>query len=331
MKRVTIYDVAREANVSLATVSRVINGSDVVKEATRNKVQDAISKLGYKPNAIAQGLALQRTTTIGLIIPEASFTYIGQIINGLLDVAKIYNYNVMLHTITEGITDADKIVDVIIKSRVDGVIVYSDKMLEEGLTTLNNYNIPIVMIANRVSGDSLCSVYIDVTKAIRELSKRYIERGVTDIAILEDRRNRNSSKLMAQGAKEAFEAAGLSWDNYITIPAEYRSTYRFVSKYFADHRHGLIVANRDSQAMAIVNAARENGIKIPEEMEVVCLIDTKYNSAVRPMISSFSIPSYDLGAVSMRIMTKMLENDRITDKEKCLSYLFTARQTTKNY
>ncbi len=331
MKRVTIYDVAREANVSLATVSRVINGSSVVKEATRQHVQDAITKLGYKPNAIAQGLALQRTTTIGLIIPEASFTYTGQIINGLLDVARIYNYNVMLHTITEGITDAEKIVDVIIKSRVDGVIIYSDKMMEDSINMLNHYNIPIVMIANKGSGDSLCSVYIDVVKAIKDLCNRYIGYGVRDIAVLDDRRNRNSARLMAQGAKTAFEQNGLEWNNFITIPNEYRSTYRFVSQYFETHKHQLVIANRDSQAMAVVNAARENGIKIPEEMEVICLIDTKYNSAVRPKISSFSIPSYDLGAVSMRVMTKMLENDRITDREKCLNYLFTARQTTKNY
>ena len=115
MKRVTIYDVANEAGVSLATVSRVINGSNVVKAPTRERVQAAIEKLGYKPNAIAQGLALQKTTTIALVIPEASFTYTGQIINGLIDVAKIYSYNIMLHTITEGISDVKDIIEDIIK------------------------------------------------------------------------------------------------------------------------------------------------------------------------------------------------------------------------
>ena len=70
MKRITIYDVAKEANVSLATVSRVINGSDVVREDTRLKVEEAINKLGYKPNAIAQGLALSKTTTIALSFRE---------------------------------------------------------------------------------------------------------------------------------------------------------------------------------------------------------------------------------------------------------------------
>ena len=91
-----------------------------------------------------------------------------------------------------------------------------------------------------------------------------------------------------------------------------------------------MIGNRDSQAMAILNAAKENNISVPDEMEIVCVIDTKYNSMVRPQISSFSIPSYDLGAVSMRVMTKMLQEQNDFDREIELSYLFTPRQTTKN-
>ena len=105
MKKVTIYEVAKESNVSLATVSRVINGSTVVKEDTKRRVEEAINKLGYRPNAIAQGLALSRTTTVGLIIPSTSISFSGRVINGLCDVAKIYDYSVYLHTITEGVTD----------------------------------------------------------------------------------------------------------------------------------------------------------------------------------------------------------------------------------
>ena len=133
MKRVTIYDVAKEAGVSLATVSRVINGLEIVREETRVKVESAIDKLGYKPNAIAQGLALQKTTTIALLVPEASFAYTGQIINGLIDVAKIYKYSIMLHTMTEGIVDIKDVIDDVIKSRVDGVIIYNDKLMDTEL------------------------------------------------------------------------------------------------------------------------------------------------------------------------------------------------------
>jgi LacI family transcriptional regulator len=131
MKRVTIYDVAKEAKVSLATVSRVINGLEIVRDDTRIRVNEAIDRLGYKPNAIAQGLALQKTTTIALVVPEASFSYTGQIINGILDVAKIYKYNIMLHTTSEGIVSISDVIENIIKSRVDGVVIYNDKMMDE--------------------------------------------------------------------------------------------------------------------------------------------------------------------------------------------------------
>lgn len=328
MKRVTIYDVAHEAGVSLATVSRVINGSDVVKGNTRQRVEEAIEKLGYKPNAIAQGLALSKTTTIALVIPEASFTYTGQIINGLLDVSKIDKYNVMLHTTTEGINEISDIIENIIKSRVDGVIIYNDRLTDAELDQLTKYNIPIVIVGNKMCGKSISSVYVDIEKAVFELVTKYLELNCKDIAIIQDRKNNNSIDSMVKGAEKAYAAKGLVFDQFIPIPVEYRTSYDFLSRYFKEHRHGLIIANRDSQALAILNAARENGIRVPEDMEVVCVIDTKYNSMVRPQVSSFAIPSYDLGSVSMRVMTKML-NHAQEGKAIELSYLFTPRQTTK--
>ena len=330
MKRVTIYDVAKESGVSLATVSRVINGSNVVKAPTRERVQAAIEKLGYKPNAIAQGLALQKTTTIALVIPEASFIYTGQIVNGLIDVAKIYNYNIMLHTITEGITDIKDIIEDIIKSNVDGVILYNDKLMMQEMEELSKYNIPIVVIGNRVHANNICSVYVDIEKAIFELTTKYLEEGKSNIGIIEDRKNPYTCAMMAKGAERAFERKGLKFEGYLQIPADTRTSYAFMSKWIKDNHYDLMIGHRDSQAMAILNAAKENNISVPDEMEIVCVIDTKYNSIVRPQISSFSIPSYDLGAVSMRVMTKMLQNDLDLDQEIELSYLFTPRGTTKN-
>ena len=330
MKRVTIYDVAKEAGVYLATVSRVINGSNVVKEPTKERVQAAIDKLGYKPNAIAQGLALQKTTVIGLVIPEASFTYTGQIINGLLDVAKIYNYNIMLHTITAGITDINDVIEDIIKSRVDGVIVYNAKLQMDEMEELSKYNIPIVIIGNKVKGENVASVYVDIEKAIYELTAKYLEEGKEDIAIIEDRKNPYTCAQMVKGAQRAFEAKGRKFDNFLKSPPESRTRYAFLSDWFKDHKYDLVIGNRDSQAMSALNAARENGISVPDDMEIVCVIDTKYNAMMRPAISSFSIPSYDLGAVSMRVMTKMLQSGDESDKAMELSYLFTPRQTTKD-
>jgi LacI family transcriptional regulator len=94
--------------------------------------------------------------------------------------------------------------------------------------------------------------------------------------------------------------------------------------------YNFLIANRDSQAISALNAANEQGLSIPDDLEIVCLIDTKYNSMVRPRLSSFAIPSYDLGAVAMRILTKMLHDGDIDEQEIELSYLFTPRQSTKN-
>jgi len=329
MKRVTIYDVAKEARVSLATVSRVINGLEIVREDTRLRVNEAIDKLGYKPNAIAQGLALKKTLSFALVVPEASSSYSGQIINGLLDVAKIYKYNIVLHTVSEGIVEIGEIIETIIKSRVDGVVIYNDKLMYDELKALTHYHFPIVLIGNKMSTSNICSVYVDLEKAVFELVTKYLEMGKSDIAIVQDRKNKYMVEQLIKGATLAFERKGLIFEQFIEIPPEYRSSYMYLKEYFKTRRHDLVIAHRDSQALAVANAAFENNIKVPDELEIVCIIDSKYNSMVRPQLSSFTIPSYDLGAVSMRVMTKMLKQDEFDDREIELSYLFTPRQTTK--
>ena len=328
MKKITIYEVAKEANVSLATVSRVINGSGSVKKETQERVSKAIEALGYRPNAIAQGLALSRTTTVGLIIPATSISFSGRVINGLCDVAKIYDYSVYLHTITEGVTDIKEIINEVIKARVDGVIIYADKDLDDSVKLLEEYNIPIVVMGNKISSSNICSVYVDYEKAAYDLCESYLNKGIKDIAILQDHRNDVVSEEMRKGAVAAFKKHKLTYNGYIEVSKDNRSTYKYLKSYFKTHKHQLFVANRDSQALAALNAANGAGIKIPEEMQLVCMNESKYTSSIRPEISAFNVPNYDLGAVSMRLMTKMLKEEEVEEKEKCLDILYSPKDTT---
>jgi LacI family transcriptional regulator len=180
-----------------------------------------------------------------------------------------------------------------------------------------------------MSTNNICSVYVDLEKAVYELVSEYLDKGKGDIAIVQDRKNKYMIEQLIKGATTAYERRGLVFEQYIEIPQEYRSSYQYLKEYFKTRRHDLVIAYRDSQALAVANAAAENDIKVPEELEIVCIIDSKYNSMVRPQLSSFTFPSYDLGAVSMRVMTKMLKQDNFDDREIELSYLFTPRQTTK--
>jgi LacI family transcriptional regulator len=247
----------------------------------------------------------------------------------LLDVAKIYKYNITLHTTSEAIIQIGDIIENIIKSRVDGVIIYNDKLMVDELTALTKYQFPIVLVGNQMSSENIASVYVNLQKAMYELVSSYLEQGKTDIAIVQDRKNKYMVEQLILGASQAYEKKGLVFKNFIEIPREYRSSYAYLKEYFKTHKHELVIAHRDSQAMAVINAAAENEIRIPNDMEVVCVIDTKYNSMIRPQISSFAIPSYDLGAVAMRVMTKMLNQTAVDEKEIELSYLFTPRQSTK--
>ena len=328
MKRVTIYDVAKEANVSLATVSRVVNGSDVVKQPTREKVEEAINRLGYKPNAVAQGLALSKTTTIGMVITDASVNYTGQIINGVLDAAKIKNYNIVMHAISAGITDINDIIETIIKSRVDGVIIYNDKIDVSELQEVSKYNIPIVFIGNKTVSENVGSVYVDIESVTKEAVTMFLKRGVNDVCVLQERHNKHINDQMISGTKKAFKEYKLQSDGYLEIPSEYETSYDFLYDYLKTKKTRALIVHRDAQALAAINAAKENGIKVPEDLEVVCILDTKYNLMTRPQISSFSLPSYDLGSIAMASIEKML-NEQEKGKAYELSYFFVPRQSSK--
>ena len=106
-QEVTIYDVAREAKVSMATVSRVINGNSNVRKETRERVEAVINRLHYQPNAVAQGLASKKTTTVGLIVPELTNLYFAELSKGIDDIALLYKYNIIISSIENRTMKAD--------------------------------------------------------------------------------------------------------------------------------------------------------------------------------------------------------------------------------
>ena len=335
MKRITIYDVAKEADVSLATVSRVINGSNVVREDTRLRVQQAIEKLGYKPNAIAQGLALSKTTTISIVMSEKLFAYNSKILNGLMDVAKIYNYNIMFHTTSKGISKMQDVIESIIKSRVDGVILFNDNFSEDEMEVLHEYQIPMVVVGSRVKEQKIGNVgnvYIDFERMAYELVNDLFAKGITDISLVEDKLNLSMMEQLKSGIDKAYAEKGKVFDKYVSYDDSFKSSYTFLSDYYKSNKPSeVVITFRDSQAIALLNACKENGYSVPEDTQLVCVLNSKYLTMVRPTISTYNIPEYDLGAVAMRLLTKMLVDDETTKQNKDIEISFSKmfRETTK--
>ena len=334
MKRITIYDVAKEADVSLATVSRVINDSNVVREDTRIRVQQAIEKLGYKPNAIAQGLALSKTTTISIVMSERLISYNAKILNGLMNIASTYHYNIMFHVISKGINEMSDIVESIIKSHVDGVILFNDDFTQDEMEALLVYQIPIVIVGSKIHKTDLpnvANVYVDFEKLAYDLVNSYFDKGITDIALVEDKLNMYMMNRLKQGFEKAYRDKGMEFTNYISFDDSYKNSYIYLSKFFKKNKPSqLIVSFRDSQAVAVLNSLKEAGYSIPEDSELICILNNKYLTMVRPNISAYSLPEYDMGTIAMRLLQKMLMEQN-SGKPRFIeqSFSFIPRQTTK--
>ncbi|MER1999801.1 MAG: LacI family DNA-binding transcriptional regulator, partial [Lysinibacillus sp.] len=142
---VTIYDVAREANVSMATVSRVVNGNQNVKPATRKKVLEVIERLEYRPNAVARGLASKKTTTIGVIIPDISNNLYAELVRGIEDIATMYQYNIILANSDQNEEKELTLLDTMLGKQVDGIVMMTDKVTQNIQNSMDHAPVPIVL------------------------------------------------------------------------------------------------------------------------------------------------------------------------------------------
>ena len=328
-QKVTIYEVAQKANVSLATVSRVINNSQSVKQATRERVLKAIDELNFVPNAVAQGLALNKSTNIALIVPEASFSYISKIINGVIDVAHIYNYNIVLYSTNFGQFEADKIIDKVIKNRLDGVIILNSELTTKALDQLSKYNIPVTVVGTPLQGKLRTSVYIDYEEALYNLVKKYLDQGKDQIVFLDGDYNRFIVEEMLVGVKKAYKEVGKEFIGHLQIDDSYTKSYDEIKRYLKNNAVDLCIGARDSLAIAALNAALDLEIAIPNKLEIIGFNNTKYSRMSRPALSTIHVPLYELGAVAARQMTKMLNKEQVENPNHKLETYLVERETTR--
>ena len=334
MKKTTIYDVAEEAGVSLATVSRVINGSNVVKPATREKVLEVIRRLDFKPNQIARGLATSKTTTIVIVFPQALFGHVKDMIGGIGDTGRTLDYNITIYT-TEDIGDGDPVAAVlekVIKSRADGVVLFNSDQIDHEIEIMKKYNLPTVVVGYKVDEDKIGSIYVDASHVSYDLARKYLAEGKEDIVFVRPQQNLVRLDDFVDGIKKAFEDAGKSFDEdkqVINTSTHYEESYPFFIDYFKTHKHDVVLTGYDKEAVAVVNAAQDNGISIPDDMQVVGMMNTSYSIMSRPSLTTIHVPVYEMGAMAIRLMTKMLNEEEIDQKAVPVVTQMITRNTTK--
>ncbi len=329
MSKITIYNVALAAGVSLATVSRVLNNPEKVKEETRMRVLKVIEELGYRPNAIARGLASRRTTTVGVLVSDVTRASVAEMFGGISDIAIKYKYAIKLFTAPENI-DYDELFRNIMAEQVDGLLLLNDELehnLIKKLISICEFNEVPVVLANVLFEDpSVPSITIDYEKSSYEMTKTMIEAGKKDIYILSTVRNYNVNENKERGYTKAMEEAGLEPKVFRTS-GDTAVNRKHFDTFFLDKKFDGAIGVRDSIAVSFMNFARETGKKVPEDVAVAGFQNTKYATLSSPPLTSIDVPVYDIGAVAMRLLTKLMNKEAIDEVKIVLNHHIVRRKS----
>jgi LacI family transcriptional regulator len=312
---VTIYDVAREAGVSMATVSRVVNNNPNVKPQTRKKVFEAIERLGYRPNAVARGLASKKTTTVGVVIPDISNAIFAEVARGIEDIANMYRYNIILCNADKKKEKEISVINTLLEKQVDGLLFMGGTVTNEHLVAFRSSSVPIVLCATTDDNNSIPAVDIDHEKAAFDAVNLLIQEGHRNIGMisgtLQDPAN---GYARFQGYKRALQEANIPIiDEHIRV-----GNYRYESgveamKYFINlaDKPTAIFAATDEMAIGAIHAIQDANLKVPEDISVISVDNSRMASMVRPLLTTVAQPMYDIGAVSMRLLTKLMNKENV--------------------
>lgn len=327
---VTIYDVAREARVSMATVSRVVNGNQNVKPETRDKVNEVIKKLNYRPNAVARGLASKRTTTVGVIIPDISNVYYSQLARGLEDIATMYKYHSIISNSDNDPSKEKEIFNNLLSKQVDGIIFLGGTISEEIKDLINKSSVPVVVSGTNGKDEGISSVNIDFEAAAKEITEHLIEKGAKSFAFVGGDYSKKAQEDVLVGLKDVLVQHKLKLDEQLIFNGN--ETYKDGLRAFeslATAKPDAILSISDEQAIGLVHAAQDAGVSVPDDLQIVSFNNTRLVEMVRPQLSSVIQPLYDIGAVGMRLLTKYMNEEDIDEPNVILPHRIEYRGTTK--
>ncbi len=330
---VTIYDVAREANVSMATVSRVVNGNPNVKPATRKKVSEVIDRLGYRPNAVARGLASKKTTTVGVIIPDISNIFYAELARGIEDIATMYKYNIILSNSDQNSEKELHLLNTMLGKQVDGILFMGGHISEEHVQEFERSPVPIVLAGAVEETNKMPSVNIDYKAASFDAVNELVEKGHKQIGFVSGPfHDTINMKFKLEGYREALAKAGIEYNDDLVVEGEYTYDSGLEAwQKFSElkERPTAIFVGNDETALGVIHGAQDDHVSIPEEVEVISFDNTRLALMVRPQLTSVVQPLYDIGAVAMRLLTKYMNKETVEEKTVVLPHRIEHRSSTK--
>lgn len=307
---VTIKDVAKKANVSIATVSAVINSNKFVSEGLKERVELAVQELGYRPNKVARSLKKKETYLIGVVVTEITNPFYPLMLKGVEDIALSNKYNLMLCTTGDNQDKEYELVQSIVDQGVDGVVLATvDKGNSKSIKILENESVPHVLI-NRAPYDYKGNYVRINSYSVGEMATEFlIKNGHEDIAFIGG--DRLNSWEREKGYKDTLIKHGIKPKNNRIIRSDYDidSAYSDIQKFIeSEDLPTAIFAASDIMAFGTIKAILDMGYNIPEDISVIGSDNITFSEDFRIPLTTVDAQAYEIGKSGCEMLISLLNN-----------------------
>jgi len=308
----TIKDVARAAGVSVATVSRVCNGSTLVKEGTRQHVVEVAARLGYSPHGAARSLITSRTSTIGVLLPDLYGEFFSEVIRGIDQTAQHHGYHLLVSSSHDGRPALEAALRSM-RGRVDGLIVMWPEMDADIAVRNLPAGFPVVLLNSPASADSFDVIMIANFDGARAMVCHLLDLGHKRIAIIKGAEGNVDAAERLRGYRAALAEAGVVALPELEVAGDFNeeSGFRATGELLlSEARPSAIFAANDAMAVGSLSALRESGLRVPDDVALAGFDDIPMARYLDPPLSSVHVDISALGErATVRLLAAMQEKE----------------------
>ncbi len=309
---VTIADIARELNITAATVSRALNNHPRIKESTKQAVREMAIRLNYQPNKIASSLRLGRSNIIGVIIPSAEITFFGSVVHGIEKVANEKNYNVLIYQTNEQYEYEKKGIQTFLQSRVDGVLasISKETINLDHFAELKRRGVPLVLFDRASDLLGVSSVVVDDYTGAYEATRHLIKQGCKRIAHIGGQQHISIFNQRLKGYIDALNVSGISLEEDLIVYGKVSidSGYACMQQLLATKNPpDAVFAVEDFTALGAIQALKDAGISIPEQVAIAGFANESFGAFITPSLTTVNQQTAIMGETAARLFFEGLK------------------------
>lgn len=329
---VTIKDVARLAEVSISTVSRVINDSKPVSPEVRRRVLKIIEETDYKPNDVARSLVTRRSYLIGVIINNLAQSYVADVVRGIEEIGKMYDYDILLCSSYSNKEMQEKYLQLLNRKQAEGLFLVGYRYDDEIVKMAKSLKKPCVFFTRDIK-ENMNYIAIDSYLASYEMTNYLIKQGHKNISFISDYENAYSvEKDKISGYLNALQDSGLEYSHiYYVEGRKHGKAYELGKSILGETKSfTATICSNDEIAIGVMNSFTDNDIKVPEDISIVGFGNIRETRFVRPQLTTIGEPFYDVGAVGMRMLIKTIKGDKVLSGHMELPFTIEKRNSVKS-